>query len=204
MIVFGISSATQHFEVVGRSLRASETSRLARALALSNLIRQPLGCSKFSRPIQLVRRLGQTKFGGKWKSHVRKPFSSCECACDAQIFSLLVPGPVKGVSVTPISPESVQVRWQIPDDPNGVISGYDLTYKLLSRGQCGGSPEREITVTTRDLAYVLQNLVPHSRYRLTVAAKTRGVGTPVTKDFETDQSGRASFTTIRYISSFHF
>lgn len=60
-----------------------------------------------------------------------------------------------------------------------------MTLKYFS-GLCAESPEPEVTVTTRDPFYVLQTLHPHSRYRITVVARTNIPGAPVSQVITTE------------------
>lgn len=45
----------------------------------------------------------------------------------------LAPGAVSDLVVYPLSSDSVQLSWRPPVNPNGQISGYEVTYQLISR-----------------------------------------------------------------------
>ncbi|VDM23730.1 unnamed protein product [Toxocara canis] len=98
------------------------------------------------------------------------------------------PGPVSDFRIYPMSPDSLQLSWRQPQNPNGQITGYEITYQLLSKGMCDQTPERAITVSSERPSYTLQGLSPHSRYRISVAAKTNIAGEPVTEEVQTDQA----------------
>ncbi len=43
------------------------------------------------------------------------------------------PGGVRDLRYYQLGPNVIQVQWVAPDQPNGQISGYELTYKLMSK-----------------------------------------------------------------------
>uniref|UniRef100_A0A915B8J5 Fibronectin type-III domain-containing protein n=1 Tax=Parascaris univalens TaxID=6257 RepID=A0A915B8J5_PARUN len=98
------------------------------------------------------------------------------------------PGPVSDFRIYPMSPDSLQLSWRQPQNPNGQITGYEITYQLLSKGMCDQTPERAITVSSERPSFTLQGLSPHSHYRVSVAAKTNIAGEPVTEEVQTDQA----------------
>uniref|UniRef100_A0A914RPS7 Fibronectin type-III domain-containing protein n=1 Tax=Parascaris equorum TaxID=6256 RepID=A0A914RPS7_PAREQ len=89
------------------------------------------------------------------------------------------PGPVSDFRIYPMSPDSLQLSWRQPQNPNGQITGYEITYQLLSKGMCDQTPERAITVSSERPSFTLQGLSPHSHYRVSVAAKTNIAGPSV-------------------------
>lgn len=61
---------------------------------------------------------------------------------------------------------------------------------LLFRGMCSDTtPEPEQTVQSREPRYTLQGLHPHSRYRVSIRAKTNVPGEAVTQEVTTPASG---------------
>lgn len=72
---------------------------------------------------------------------------------------------------------------------------------------CADTPEREITVQSRTPVYTLQGLHPHSRYRITIRAKTNVPGEAVTQEVTTPASGAVITTLCNYanfLPEFHF
>uniref|UniRef100_A0A914BWZ1 Fibronectin type-III domain-containing protein n=1 Tax=Acrobeloides nanus TaxID=290746 RepID=A0A914BWZ1_9BILA len=98
------------------------------------------------------------------------------------------PGPVSDLNAIPISPESLQLSWRPPQNPNGVITAYEITYQLISKGMCDNTPDRVNTVTSQQPGYTITGLNPHSKYRIGVAARTTIAGERVSKEVQTDQS----------------
>uniref|UniRef100_A0A914W0E7 Fibronectin type-III domain-containing protein n=1 Tax=Plectus sambesii TaxID=2011161 RepID=A0A914W0E7_9BILA len=98
------------------------------------------------------------------------------------------PGPVSDLRVQASGPDTVQLSWRQPNDPNGLVTGYEITYQLLNRGMCQDVQERPVTLQSpgNSPSYTLQGLLPHSRYRITVAAKTTTAGEPVSQEITTE------------------
>ena len=98
-------------------------------------------------------------------------FNNEEC-----ILNFVAPGPVSDLNAIPISPESLQLSWRPPQNPNGVITAYEITYQLISKGMCDNTPDRVNTVTSQQPGYTITGLNPHSKYRIGVAARTTIAG----------------------------
>uniref|UniRef100_A0AC35GRM0 Fibronectin type-III domain-containing protein n=1 Tax=Panagrolaimus sp. PS1159 TaxID=55785 RepID=A0AC35GRM0_9BILA len=119
------------------------------------------------------------------------------------------PGPVGDLIVYPLSAESVQLSWRQPQNPNGQISGYEITYQLISKGMCDNTPEQPVTLTSaqpitahdrfanvpriqeqvKTTRVSLRNLIPNTRYKVKVRAYTnRGAG-PWSQDVTFDTRG---------------
>lgn len=80
-----------------------------------------------------------------------------------------------------LGPGVVQISWQPPEQPNGIINGYELTYQLQSKGMCSGTAEGRQIINIESgstTQYQLEGVPPHSRYMITVAARTNTVGPP--------------------------
>ena len=79
-----------------------------------------------------------------------------------------VPGCVK-ITYLNESFDSIEVHWDVPDKPNGVITQYVINYT-----EPGGIT---LNVTTSNTSCILQSLEPCTSYNITVAAETKvGVG----------------------------
>lgn len=84
-------------------------------------------------------------------------------------------------------PDRAQLIWSPPLNPNGVISGYVVTYQLKNRGMCSeGGPGREMSFNSPSPGYTIEGLSPHSLYRVSVAARTNTLGEPVSDEFRTE------------------
>ncbi|CAJ0941669.1 unnamed protein product, partial [Mesorhabditis belari] len=98
------------------------------------------------------------------------------------------PGPVADLRIQPLGPDSVQVSWRPPANPNGQITSYEITYQLTNRGMCEEVREAPRTEQSQQPYFVLRNLHPHSKYRIGVAARTTIAGERVSQEVSTDQS----------------
>ncbi|CAJ0579194.1 unnamed protein product, partial [Mesorhabditis spiculigera] len=98
------------------------------------------------------------------------------------------PGPVSDLRIQPLGPDSVQVSWRPPVNPNGQITSYEITYQLTNRGMCEEVREAPRTEQTTQPYFVLRNLHPHSKYRIGVAARTTIAGERVSQEVATEQS----------------
>uniref|UniRef100_A0A915K3U2 Fibronectin type-III domain-containing protein n=1 Tax=Romanomermis culicivorax TaxID=13658 RepID=A0A915K3U2_ROMCU len=92
------------------------------------------------------------------------------------------PGSIRDLRINPLGPTVLLLTWQPPANFRDGISGYDITYKLLSKGLCNERGDREITVSSREPTYNLQGLFPHSRYRISVRAKTNVPGESIMEE----------------------
>lgn len=75
-----------------------------------------------------------------------------------------IPGPVKNLDAEPRGPEGGRITWDPPDDPNGEISGYSITYQLKSIGECGPRSSQPFTVESRDTKIDIDGLIPDATY----------------------------------------
>ncbi|KAI6201513.1 hypothetical protein M3Y96_00850200 [Aphelenchoides besseyi] len=97
------------------------------------------------------------------------------------------PGAISELQIYPTA-DSVQLSWRPPQNPNGQITGYEVTYQLVSRGMCDNVPDAVQTVMSSGPGYTLSGLKPHSKYRIGVAAKTQIAGERVTREVQTEPS----------------
>ncbi|PIO68286.1 fibronectin type III domain protein [Teladorsagia circumcincta] len=98
------------------------------------------------------------------------------------------PGPVVDLRVQPVGPDRFQVSWRPPINPNGLITGYEVTYQLISKGMCDQQQDAPRTLFVTSPNHVITGLHPHSRYRVGVAAKTTIAGERVSQEVQTEQS----------------
>ncbi|VDO74656.1 unnamed protein product [Heligmosomoides polygyrus] len=98
------------------------------------------------------------------------------------------PGPVADLRVQPVGPDRLQVSWRPPLNPNGLITQYEITYQLISKGMCDQQQDVPRTISVTSPNHVITGLHPHSRYRVGVAAKTTIAGERVSQEVQTEQS----------------
>uniref|UniRef100_A0A7I5E8R5 Fibronectin type III domain protein n=2 Tax=Haemonchus contortus TaxID=6289 RepID=A0A7I5E8R5_HAECO len=98
------------------------------------------------------------------------------------------PGPVVDLRVQPVGPDRLQVSWRPPINPNGLITQYEITYQLVSKGMCDQQQDAPRTLSVTSPNHVITGLHPHSRYRVGVAAKTTIAGERVMQEVQTEQS----------------
>ena len=75
--------------------------------------------------------------------------------------------------VQPMGADTLQISWRPPVNPNGLITSYEITYQLVSRGMCDNNQDAPRTVSISGTSYVLNGLYPHSKYRQGYAALKR-------------------------------
>ncbi|KAM6424581.1 protein sidekick-1 isoform 3-T3 [Liasis olivaceus] len=88
-----------------------------------------------------------------------------------------VPGPPVRLVFPEVKLTSVQIMWQPPEEPNGIILGYQIAYRLAT-----SSPNRFTTVEVGSTVqqFVATDLSPESAYIFRASAKTRqGWGEPL-------------------------
>ncbi|EJD74869.1 hypothetical protein LOAG_17881 [Loa loa] len=98
------------------------------------------------------------------------------------------PGPVSDLRIYPQSSDTLQLSWRQPQNPYGQITGYEVTYQLLSKGMCDQVTEKPITATSDKPSFTLRGLLPHSKYRISVAAKTNIAGERVSQEVQTEEA----------------
>jgi netrin-G3 ligand len=95
-----------------------------------------------------------------------------------------VPGPVSSLNYTVTSDTEAKITWSVPEEPNGVITGYDVVYGVYMRSegqksQLTGSSGRTLDIT---------GLTPETPIHVSVRAKTSvGSGEPSTIIFFTKE-----------------
>ncbi|XP_061455411.1 protein sidekick-1 isoform X4 [Rhineura floridana] len=87
------------------------------------------------------------------------------------------PGPPVRMVFPEVKLTSVRIVWQPPEEPNGIILGYQIAYRLAT-----SSPNKFTTVEVGSTVrqFVATDLLPESAYIFRVSAKTRqGWGEPL-------------------------
>ncbi|VDN03313.1 unnamed protein product [Thelazia callipaeda] len=98
------------------------------------------------------------------------------------------PGPVSDFRIYSQSSDTLQLSWRQPKNPNGRITGYEITYQLLSKGMCGQISEKPVTITTETPSFTLKSLSSHSKYLISVAAKTNIAGERISQEVQTEDA----------------
>lgn len=57
--------------------------------------------------------------------------------CFDLLFSLLVPGPVRNLQLEEVEGYHAVLKWDPPDEPNGLLLGYNLGYQKGERSRSG-------------------------------------------------------------------
>jgi hypothetical protein len=89
-------------------------------------------------------------------------------SCDIDVFVSIAPtGPPNNLQATPINSTAVNVTWEppTPDDQNGVIAIYTITYSSQSAMESGST-------NTSDTMVILSGLEEFREYNITVTAST--------------------------------
>ncbi|CAG9530835.1 unnamed protein product [Cercopithifilaria johnstoni] len=98
------------------------------------------------------------------------------------------PGPISDLRIYSQLSDTLQLSWRQPQNPYGQITGYEVTYQLLSKGMCDQVKEKPVTVTSDRPSFTLRGLLPHSKYRISVAAKTNIAGEHVSQEVQTEEA----------------
>uniref|UniRef100_A0A670YH85 Sidekick cell adhesion molecule 1 n=1 Tax=Pseudonaja textilis TaxID=8673 RepID=A0A670YH85_PSETE len=88
-----------------------------------------------------------------------------------------IPGPPVRLVFPEVRLTSVQIMWQPPEEPNGIILGYQIAYRLAS-----SNPNKFTTVEVGSSVqqFAATDLIPESAYIFRASAKTRqGWGEPL-------------------------
>ena len=78
--------------------------------------------------------------------------------CSTTLLCHIVPGPLDPPAVGDLTPTSVVLTWGPPEDPNGIILGYQLEYVPLGFVSDPFSNRRRRQTTTRDVLACLEFL----------------------------------------------
>ncbi|XP_064476293.1 receptor-type tyrosine-protein phosphatase F-like [Ornithodoros turicata] len=112
------------------------------------------------------------------------------------------PSPVLGVTAVQIHPRSAIIGWLPPNEPNGILRNYGITYQAerLLAPQCyksGKGQMNSINVTYGAQQITLTGLKPYAQYVFVIRAFTIKAGPETTLRFNTSEAvpdGMASFT----------
>ncbi|UYV67407.1 CHL1 [Cordylochernes scorpioides] len=90
------------------------------------------------------------------------------------------PGPVASFDAYPLGSVALYLIWKRPVEPNGNLTGYNIYYEEVDGTEIGDKMERHPPINDpRETRAKLAGLKPNTKYRVTVAARTRaGEGAP--------------------------
>lgn len=84
-----------------------------------------------------------------------------------------VPGPVNNLVVDKIGPVHMELKWEKPLKPNGVLRGYEVSYQEINDdGMLGPRVKAAEIKNPEDMNYKLKFLNPLTKYRVSVIAIT--------------------------------
>lgn len=87
-----------------------------------------------------------------------------------------LPGPPEKLTVTVTSQTSVNLTWEQPGEPNGLIEGYELTY-FQEKVVDGESKSVRVMLSSEKTSYHARDLMLGANYTFRISAKTRlGLG----------------------------
>ena len=86
-----------------------------------------------------------------------------------------VPGPVFNLRGRPYGSSGVQLEWNEPEEPNGIITGYEIEFQQMTNiAEPPGLIQPPIVLRSRyDVRRIVTGLLPRRKYRFTVRATTR-------------------------------
>lgn len=80
-------------------------------------------------------------------------------------FSLLAPGKPDNVSLVPVSATQLNLTWESPSDPNGIITGYRVIWKMVRDDNnmlIKGSDSKTQVINNKDAEFFpIMNLGKH-------------------------------------------
>jgi len=71
------------------------------------------------------------------------------------------------------------LSWQPPDEPNGVLTGHEISYESMTQQRAGERTKRPSITNPKQTIAKLASLKPSTNYRIYIQATTKaGVGEP--------------------------
>ncbi|XP_025205717.1 neuroglian-like isoform X1 [Melanaphis sacchari] len=90
-----------------------------------------------------------------------------------------VPEPVNGVEAKQWGSSAILLSWQPPDETNGVLTGYEISYESMTPQGVGERAQRPSITNPKQTTAKLTSLKPSTNYRIYIKATTKvGVGEP--------------------------
>ena len=82
-----------------------------------------------------------------------------------------VPGPPVGLFFPDVTRSTAQIMWSPPTEPNGIVAGYNVTYREATNPENYAIVDNSLGPARRD--FYVSSLSPETYYIFTVAARTR-------------------------------
>ena len=114
----------------------------------------------------------------------------------------VVPGPVGSLALIDINSTVVRVSWSAPNDTNGILLHYNISYSIDLNGMLTETLSLVVMATNvGTYSIILSDLTPFTRYRVSVSAATRiGEGESVVGFVITDPSASSPPTDLSAVS----
>lgn len=116
-----------------------------------------------------------------------------------------VPGPIPGIDAYQMGASALYLVWKKPQQPNGILTGYKIYYRVVKGTQLDAIREREPHINDpKQTRAKLAGLLPNSKYRIHIRALTRAgegddyyIETRTRSDKATLMPDKPTFTWIR-------
>uniref|UniRef100_T1JDB9 Neuronal cell adhesion molecule n=1 Tax=Strigamia maritima TaxID=126957 RepID=T1JDB9_STRMM len=90
-----------------------------------------------------------------------------------------VPGPVASFDAVPMGSNALYLMWTKPMEPNGILTGYNITYAKVEGTAVKPENKRKSLIDQSETRTKLGGLEKNTKYRVTIAALTsQGPGVP--------------------------
>jgi hypothetical protein len=100
-------------------------------------------------------------------------------------------GPPKSLGVSVVGSTHFMLEWKEPDEPNGIITGYQFSYQSITNLNLGRLQYRDILEGPNATSARLTGLNPNTTYRVYLAAETiMGTGDTIFFDAMTAEAGQ--------------
>lgn len=110
------------------------------------------------------------------------------------------PGPPAAFDVLARGPTHFDLIWEVPQEPNGILMGYNISYQSITGLNLGRLKYREAISNPEATRAKLTGLVPDMEYRIYLSAATRlGKGENIFLDARTTPAGPPSPPTFDII-----
>lgn len=83
------------------------------------------------------------------------------------------PGTVRSFAAYPLGSSAMLLKWERPEKPNGVLTGYKVYYQKVEGTAIGQRQERKKEIDAKLDRAKLAGLEPNTKYRIEIRAKTK-------------------------------
>lgn len=84
-----------------------------------------------------------------------------------------VPGQMSHLEAIPLGSTAFRLTWSKPDEPNGILTGYKISFALVNGTKVDREIEKEPILDPNRLHTKLAGLQPNSKYRIYISATTK-------------------------------